>query len=92
MTFSVYYALQLEDVFKEKAKENLKLAAEKTNTPLPILANPIEIKSIDTRLEIAKIANVSFDTIAKVKKIEANATPELKARFSHVHLIFLPKD
>lgn len=75
-------ALQLEDVFREKAKENLKLAAEKTNTPLQISANPIEIKSIDTRKEIAKIANVSHDTIDKVKVIQANATSEVKQKLS----------
>jgi DNA modification methylase len=75
-------ALQLEDVFREKAKENLKLAAEKTNTPLPILANPIEIKSIDTRKEISKVANVSHGTLDKVKVIQANATPEVKARLN----------
>jgi site-specific DNA-methyltransferase (adenine-specific) len=75
-------ALQLEDVFREKAKVNLKLAAEKTNTPLPILANPIEIKSIDTRKEISKVANVSHGTLDKVKVIQANATPEVKARLN----------
>jgi len=75
-------ALQLEDVFREKAKENLKLSAEKTNTPLQISANPIEIKSIDTRKEIAKIANVSHDTIDKVKVIQANATSEVKQKLS----------
>jgi hypothetical protein len=75
-------ALQLEDVFREKAKENLKLAAEKTNTPLPILANPIEIKSINTRKEISKVANVSHGTLDKVKVIQANATPEVKERLN----------
>lgn len=34
---------------------------------------------IETRKEIAKIANVSHDTIMRVKKIEATATPEIKA-------------
>jgi len=33
---------------------------------------------IDTKKEIAKIAGVSHDTVAKVKKIEAKATPEIK--------------
>jgi DNA modification methylase len=75
-------ALELEDVFREKAKENLKLAAEKTNTPLPILANPIEIKSIDTRKEISKVANVSHGTLDKVKVIQANATPEVKEKLN----------
>ena len=43
-----------------------------------ISANPIEIKPIDTRKEIAKVASVSHDTIAKVKVIQAIATPEVK--------------
>ena len=34
---------------------------------------------IETRQEIAKAAGVSHDTIAKVEKIEAQATPEIKA-------------
>lgn len=35
-------------------------------------------KPIDTRKEIAKAAGVSHDTIAKVEKIQAKATPEIK--------------
>ena len=74
-------ALQLEDVFKEKAKENLVLTGENFGKGLQISAKPI-IEKIDTRQEIAKLANVSHDTIAKVKKIEATATPEVKARLN----------
>ena len=72
-------ALQLEDVFREKAKENYI-----QNVGRPIKSEQISapIKSIETRQELAKIANVSHDTIAKVKKIEANATPEVKARLN----------
>jgi len=33
-----------------------------------------EQNPIDTRKELAKIAHVSHDTVAKVKKIEATAT------------------
>ena len=36
-------------------------------------------RPIETRKELAKIAGVSHDTIAKVKKIETVATPEMKA-------------
>jgi DNA modification methylase len=75
-------ALELESVFKEKANENLKLAAEKTNTPLPMLANPIEIKPIDTRKEISILANVSHGTLDKVKTIQAKASEEVKAQLS----------
>jgi DNA modification methylase len=68
-------ALQLEDVFREKAKEN----QGNRNDIKQISA---ESKPIETRQEIAKVANVSHDTIAKVKKIEAAATPEVKARLN----------
>jgi hypothetical protein len=36
------------------------------------------INSIDTRDEISKIANLSYGTMDKVKKIKATATPEVK--------------
>lgn len=52
-------ALELESVFSERAKEKQKEAGE------------VKQKSaeapIETRAELAKIANVSHDTIAKVK-------------------------
>jgi DNA modification methylase len=69
-------ALQLEDVFREKAKENL------GKNQYSFSQISVESKPIDTQKEIAKIANVSHDTIAKVKKIEATATPEVKARLN----------
>jgi site-specific DNA-methyltransferase (adenine-specific) len=75
-------ALQLEEVFSSKAKENLKVSGENFGKGLQISAEPIAIKPIDTRKEVAKVANVSHDTIAKVKKIEAVATPEVKAQLS----------
>jgi DNA modification methylase len=68
-------ALQLEDVFREKAKEN---QGKRTD----IKQISAESKPIETRQEVAKVANVSHDTIAKVKKIEAAATPEVKARLN----------
>ena len=37
---------------------------------------------IDTRKELSKVANVSHDTIAKVKKIQEKATEEVKAKLS----------
>lgn len=73
-------ALQLEEVFKEKAKENLKASGENFGKGTQISANPIEIKPIETRKELAKVANVSHDTIAKVKVIEAKAPEEVKAQ------------
>lgn len=69
-------ALQLEDVFKAKAKENL--GKNQYSSP----QKSAETKPIETRQEIAKVANVSHDTISKVKKIEATASPEIKAKVS----------
>ena len=64
-------ALELEDVFKAKAKEN---QIRKPESVLQISAE----QKIDTRQELAKVANVSHDTIAKVKKIEEKEIyPEL---------------
>jgi len=74
-------ALEIENVFKEKGKENLILSGENFGKGLQISAKPI-IEKIDTRHEIAKIANVSHDTIAKVKKIQAVATPEVKEKLN----------
>ena len=68
-------ALQLEDVFKAKAKEN------QIRKPDFVPLKSAEQK-IETRQEIAKIANVGHDTISKVKKIEATASPEIKAKVS----------
>jgi len=77
-------ALELEDVFKAKAKENKIIAAEKMNNTFyqksEKTINPIE--KIDTYKEVAKVANVSHDTIAKVKKIEEKADPEIKEKLS----------
>jgi site-specific DNA-adenine methylase len=65
-------ALELESVFSERAKEKQKEAGE------------VKQKSaeapIETRKELAKVANVSHDTIAKVKVIEAKAPEEVKAQ------------
>jgi DNA modification methylase/ParB-like chromosome segregation protein Spo0J len=68
-------ALQLENVFQEKAKEN---QGKRTDIKqISAESNPIE-----TRKELAKVANVSHDTIAKVKVIQSVATPEVKAQLS----------
>jgi len=70
-------ALSMEELFKEKAKENSVLSGENFGKGKQNSANPIEqIQPIETRKELAKLANVSHDTIMRVKKIEATATPE----------------
>jgi len=68
-------ALQLEEVFSKKAKENQGARTD-------ILQISAESKPIDTRKELSKVANVSHDTIAKVKHIEAKANEETKAKLS----------
>ncbi len=64
-------ALSMEELFKEKAKE--KEHARKTST---CQNSDKSFEEIDTKKEIGKLAKVSHDTIMRVKKIEATATPE----------------
>jgi len=71
-------ALELESVFSERAKENLKLSEGKGKQ----ISAEVKVVPIETRKELAKVANVSHDTIAKVKVIQATATPEVKAQLS----------
>lgn len=71
-------ALHLDSVFKERAKEKMKLSEGKGIQKSEDLKEPEFI----VMKEIGKVANVSHDTIAKVKKIEATATPEVKARLN----------
>lgn len=72
-------ALELEEVFKEKAKENLSKTGGDKKSGLQKSAKP-NIEKVDTRQELAKVANVSHDTIAKVKKIQEKAPEEVKAK------------
>ena len=60
-------ALRLEDVIKAKGKLNQKESGENFGKGSQKSAKPIE--KIDTRQELATIAGVSHDTIAKVKNI-----------------------
>lgn len=66
-------ALQLEDVFREQAKE-------KQGTRTDISQNSDECKEVSTKKELAKIADVSHDTIMRVKAIEAKAPDEVKEK------------
>ena len=62
-------ALKLKPLIAEKAKEKeheRKTTCQKSD------------KSYDTKKELAKVAGVSHDTIHKVEKIEAEATPQVK--------------
>jgi len=72
-------ALKKEGIFQRIARKNLVTSTGGAD-PRP-LQNSAKA-AINTREEIAKIAGVSHDTIAKVKKIEAHATPEVKQKLS----------
>lgn len=71
-------ALELESLFREKAKENQAIQFKGNS----LKQKSAEVKPIETRKELAKVANVSHDTIAKVKVIEAKAPEEVKAKLS----------
>jgi N6-adenosine-specific RNA methylase IME4 len=71
-------ALQLEPLIAVRAKENY---LENVGRPSKSCQKSDTIK-IDTKRELAKVANVSHDTIAKVKVIEEKATEEVKQKLS----------
>lgn len=66
-------ALELEEVFSKKAKENLGRNQYST------LVNSPKSK-IDTRKELSKVASVGEQIIARVKVIEEKAPEEVKAK------------
>lgn len=68
-------ALQLESVFSARAKQQ-----QGNRTDIQQIS--AESKPIETRKEVAKVANVSHDTISKVKTIEAKAAPEIKQKLA----------
>lgn len=69
-------ALRLEETIAGRAKER------QQGGQGGILLCQKSDEAIDTKKELAKIAGVSHDTIAKVKKIEAKATPQVKAKLA----------
>lgn len=69
-------ALQLEEVFSERAKER------QVRKPESVSVNSPKQNPIDTRKELAKVASVGEQTIARVKVIEAKANEETKAKLS----------
>jgi len=74
-------ALEMENVFSEKAKANLVLSGTNFGKGLEISTNPI-IEKVDTRKELAKVASVSDNTIAKVKVIQQKATDTVKEQLA----------
>jgi N6-adenosine-specific RNA methylase IME4 len=73
-------ALELEETIAARAKGNQSAGGGDQKSGLQKSAEPIQ--PIDTRAELAAIAGVSHDTVAKVKKIEAKAAPEVKAKLA----------
>lgn len=66
-------ALKLEDLYKLHGKENMCLSGSEISPSL-------NTKKHDTRKKIADKANVSDNTISKVKHIEEKADPETKEK------------
>jgi len=66
-------ALELEEVFSLKAKEKQKEAGG-------AVRQKSDKAVIDTKKELSKVASVSHDTIAKVKKIQEKAPEEVKEK------------
>ena len=69
-------ALELEEVFSKKAKEK-QIEGGKNKVVQISEQAPMERKAIT---QISKVASVSHDTIAKVKKIQEKAPEEVKAK------------
>lgn len=63
-------ALELEGLFKEKAKENLSEGGKGFQIS----------EKVNSVKEVSKVASVSHDTIAKVKKIQEKAPEEVKEK------------
>jgi hypothetical protein len=74
-------ALELESVIAARAKAN-QVANLKQGDTIPVCQNSDKREPIDTKREVAAIAGVSHDTVMKVKKLEAVAAPEVKAKLA----------
>lgn len=78
-------ALRLKPVIAEKAKENQYSGVNQYTESLS--QNSVKPSArIDTQKELAKIAGVSHDTIAKVEKIEKSAPEPTACRWERLHL------
>lgn len=67
-------ALELEVVISKAAKENQRRSGGRGNKGKQKSA---DLNPLETRREVARAAGVSHDTVAKVKAIRAEATPEV---------------
>lgn len=75
-------ALQLEEVFSKKAKENLSKAGSSFSPKEGLAKLPKVTNKINTREELSKVAQVGERTLGMVKKIQEKATEEVKAKLS----------
>ena len=71
--------MELEGVFSDRAKENQAIQFKGNS----LIQKSEQVKPIVAIKEVAKVANVSHDTIAKVKKIQSTATPEVKEQLNN---------
>lgn len=72
--------MRLKPIIQEKAKENLSISGGDRKSENAKSGSQISAKAIDTRVEIAKLAGVSHDTIDKTEKILTKGTPEQMER------------
>jgi N6-adenosine-specific RNA methylase IME4 len=72
--------LRLKEIISEIAKENQK--GGQGGVLLPQKSAEANKLENETRYKLSKIANVSHDTVSRVEKIEANATPEVKEKLN----------
>ena len=74
--------MKLKPVFEEKAKANVSRVISQNNTerenPDFQISDKVEYVPVNTAKELAKVAGVSHDTIAKVQKIEEKAPEAVK--------------
>ena len=70
-------ALELENVFSARAKK--KELERKTTF---VKSQKSNLETINTNKELSNVSGVGQQTIARVKVIQANATPEIKAKLS----------
>lgn len=74
-------ALRLKPVIAERAEKNLHLSGG-----AGVKGRQKSDNLSDTKHELAKAAGVSHDTIAKVEKIEAKATPAIKEQLERAEM------
>lgn len=77
-------ALKLEDSYKQKAKENLRLSQGRGKIGRAEKTQPFE--PVDVLSELGKVAGSSRRSVSMVKYIVEHGTPEIKDRCSHGNL------